>query len=171
MDIENRYATRGVGGTALGLSIGALALMALGGGIGNLLGGFRPPNNGGSNSGDMAMAASLLTAINGIGNHSCGDGYVTTREAALTREIADKDSRIGHLESTIYTDSKIADVYERLNTKIGVIEAQIGQQAVYNATNSSVLGCLQGQVASLMALTKTVIPIDSICPTPAVATT
>jgi hypothetical protein len=68
------------------------------------------------------------------------------------------------LESNIYVDSKIADVYERLNTKIGGIEAQLCQQAVYNATNTATINCMSGQIATLMSLTKTVVPNSSICP-------
>jgi hypothetical protein len=96
----------------------------------------------------------------------------------LQQELAAKDSKIGLLESNIYTDSKIADVYERLNTKIGAIEGQICQQNVYNATNTAAISCIQGQVAQLMSLTKLVVPNASVCPgwgnvnvTPATTTT
>ena len=68
------------------------------------------------------------------------------------------------MESNIYVDSKIADVYERLNTKIGAVEAQIAQQAVYNATSTATINCISGQVAQLMSLTKLVIPNGSVCP-------
>jgi hypothetical protein len=84
----------------------------------------------------------------------------------MQQEIASKDSRIALLESNIYVDSKIADVYERLNTKIGGIEAQICQQAVVNAQVTANLSCLQNTVATLSGLTKTVIPIDNVCPEP-----
>lgn len=39
MEMENKYASRGVGGTALGLAIGALGVEAMRGGFGNILGG------------------------------------------------------------------------------------------------------------------------------------
>ena len=42
----------------------------------------------------------------------------------------------------------------------------IAQQAVYNATNTSTIACLQNQVACLQALTKVVIPATSVCPEP-----
>ena len=84
------------------------------------------------------------------------------------QELAAKDGKIALLESNIYTDSKIADVYERLNTKINAIqEAQNAvnmQQAVYNGTNTAALNCLQGQVAQLYSLTKLIVPNASICP-------
>ena len=44
------------------------------------------------------------------------------------------------------------------------LEAQLCEQRVYNATNTSAIACMQGQVAELMALTKRVVPNGSICP-------
>jgi hypothetical protein len=44
------------------------------------------------------------------------------------------------------------------------VEAQICQQAVYNATNNATLNCMQGQIAQLLSLTKVVVPNTSICP-------
>lgn len=146
MEYENKsYASKGVAGTGLGLAIGALGLTALNGGLGNVL---------------------------GTGNCGCSEDHMVNRyELGLQQELAAKDSRISLLESNIYVDSKIADVYERLNTKIGVLEAQIGQQAVVNAQIGANIACMQGNIAQLMGLTKTIIPITNICPEPAVATT
>jgi hypothetical protein len=137
MDFENKYASKGVAGTALGIGIGALGLEALrGGGLGGLFG-----------SGNVCP------------------GY--------TRYDAEKDARIATLEadkklleSNIYTDSKIADVYERLNLKIEGVKEELCAQRVYNATNTAAINCLNGQVAQLMALTKVVIPAANICPAP-----
>ena len=137
MDFENKYASKGVAGTALGIGIGALGLEALrGGGLGGL-----------------------------FGNGNVCPGY--------TRYDAEKDARIATLEadkklleSNIYTDSKIADVYERLNLKIEGVKEELCAQRVYNATNSAAIGCINTQIAQLMALTKVVIPDTSICPAP-----
>ena len=139
MEMENsRWASKGVGGTALGLAIGALGVEALRGGFNGILGG---------------------------GGNCCNEDHAVNRyEMSLQQEIAAKDTRISLLESNIYVDSKIADVYERLNNKIGAVEASISAQAVYNATNTATLNCIQGQVAQLMGLTKLVVPNGSICP-------
>jgi hypothetical protein len=169
MEMENKYASRGVGGTALGLAIGSLGLQTLNGGLGGILGGGAKTTCDKGNGGDAAILASYFSAMNNLINnaeHRCGDGYVTSKEAALTREIADRDSKIGLLESNIYTDGKIADVYEKLNAKIAAHDAQINAQAVYNATLNGTVGCIQGQIAQLMALTKTVISAENICPVP-----
>ena len=146
MDYENQYSNQfasknvtGIAGTALGLGAGALGLQLLGGNLGGLLG---------TNC-----------------NSGCSeDHYVNRYELGLQQELAAKDSKIGLLESNIYTDSKIADVYERLNNKIGVLEGQICQQNVYNATNTATINCMSGQIAQLMSLTKLVVPNTSVCP-------
>lgn len=139
MEYENKYASKGVAGTGLGLGIAGTALGLL-------------SNNGG---------------LNLLGNANCGcseDHWVNRYELSMQNELASKDSKIALLESNIYVDSKIADVYERLNAKIGGIEAQICQQNVYNATNTATINCISNQVAQLMSLTKVVIPNGSVCP-------
>lgn len=167
MEMEN-YAKKGVAGTALGLSIGSLGWQALNNGVlGNILGGGRCYDNHGSDAAAL-MAASMLGAV---GNKCSEDHVVNRYELGLQQELAAKDSKISLLESNIYVDGKIADVYERLNTKIGVIEHELCDQRVYNATNTATVSCLQQQIATLAALTKVVVPITSICPQPAVATT
>jgi hypothetical protein len=142
MEYENKFASKGVAGTGLGLGIAGTALGLLGG-------------NG-------------LNGILGT-NVNCGcseDHYVNRYELGLQQELAAKDSKISLLESNIYVDSKIADVYERLNTKIGAVEAQISQQAVFNATSTATINCISGQVAQLMSLTKINIPLENVCPAP-----
>lgn len=107
---------------------------------------------------------------------------VSRYEATMMQELAAKDGRIALLESNIYTDSKIADVYERLNGKIGEMQKEQNainlQQAVYNGVNTSAIECIKGQIAQLMGLTKLVVPNGSVCPgwgnvnvTPATAAT
>jgi hypothetical protein len=93
---------------------------------------------------------------------------VNRYELAMQQQIASKDAKIGLLESNIYTDQKIADVYERLNVKIqankDAQDAVNLQQAVYNGTNTAALNCMQGQIAQLYSLTKLVVPNSSVCP-------
>lgn len=147
MEYENHYASKGVAGAGLGLGIAGTALGLMAGGL----------NNG--------------TGLFGTPRTACSEDHCVNRyEFGLQQEIAAKDARIGLLESNIYTDAKIADVYERLNAKIGGVEAQIAAQAVYNTTNTATINCISGQVAQLMNLTKLIVPFSSICPTPAAAT-
>lgn len=133
----DRDNTRTLAGTGLGFGVAGTALGLLqSGALGNILGGSR-----------------------------CSDDHCVNRyEMRMQQELAAKDSKIALLESNIYVDSKIADVYERLNTKIGCIEGQIAQQNVYNATLNGTVSCISGQIAQLQGLVKLVVPNSSICP-------
>ena len=82
--------------------------------------------------------------LNGMGffgnrggwNGNCGcspaDMPVTRYEMAMQNELAQKDSKIALLEANIFTDTKIADVFERLSARINAAEAVLAQQAVRN---------------------------------------
>lgn len=120
-----------------------------------------------------ASATGILNNLGGIFGNNCGkheDHGVNRYEIGLLQEIAAKDSRIGLLESNIYTDSKISDVYEKLNTKFenrfNIVENQLCEQRVFNATAISNMNCISNQIAQLMALTKIVVPADNVCPLP-----
>ena len=67
---------------------------------------------------------------NGYGN--CGDVPVTRYELGMQQALAYKDSEIMELKANIFTDTKIADVYERLSNRIGAAEAILAQQAIRN---------------------------------------
>jgi hypothetical protein len=97
------------------------------------------------------------------------DRPISRYEAKMMQELAAKDGKIALLESNIYTDQKIADVYERLIRKIDANkEAQNEinmQQAVYNGTNTATIGCLKNEIAQLLALSEMVIPQRKVCDT------
>lgn len=110
--------------------------------------------------------------MNGGNRCGCGDSAnmpVTRYEAGMLQELSAKDGKIALLESNIYTDQKIADVYERLNVKINANkEEQTAinmQQAVYNGTNTATIANLQGQIAQLQALSELVVPQRKVCNT------
>lgn len=153
MEYENKYASKGVAGAGLGLGIAGTALglgLLNGNGIGGIVGG---------------------------GNNCHANGY--------TRYDAEKDAKIANLEMAValrdantYTDSKLLALYEKMDARFNVVEREICDQRTYNAVNTATIGCIQGQVATLLGLTKTVIPNGSICPgwgnvtvTPATTTT
>ena len=142
----NNYASKGVAGAGLGLGIAGTALGVLNGmnGCGNVLGG-----------------------LFNTGNCGCHENTAVNRyELGLEQASAAKDSKIALLESTIHTNDKILEVYGYLDGRLRSIEGQIAQQAVVNAQVTANLSCMQGNIATLMGLTKTVVPIDSICPAP-----
>ena len=135
------FASKGVAGSGLGLGIAGTALGLLNGNLGGILG----VNN----------------------NCGCSDNTPVTRyDLSVENQLIAKDSEIALLKSNIYTDQKIADVYERLNGKISGVEAVVNTQAVYNATMNGAINCMQGQIAALQGLTKTIVPIDNVCPQP-----
>lgn len=142
MEVErNNYASRGVAGTALGLGAGALGVELLRGGLG------------------------------GIFNTGCGAAGVCTENMPVNRYEAQQAARIAELETEVklrdanaYTLGEINKVRDYVDRRFERVEAQINAQAVYNATNTAALSCIQGQVAQLMNLTKLVVPNSSICP-------
>lgn len=123
-------------------------------------------------AGGVGWIAEKLFGGNIFGSNNCApcseNMPISRYDATMMQELAAKDARIGLLESNIYTDQKLADVYDRLLTKINANkEAQDAinmQQAVYNGTNTAALTCLQSQVAQLYSLTKLVVPNGSVCP-------
>ena len=141
MEMENKYASRGVAGAGLGLGIAGTALGLLNGN-GNGLGGLF----GGSRSG-------------------CSDDHCINRyEASQSARIAELETEVKLRDSNIYTDNKILALYQYVDGKIQNIEGQICQQNVYNATNTATINCMAGQIAQLMSLTKLVVPNSSVCP-------
>ena len=136
------FASKGVAGSGLGLGIAGTALGLLNGGLGNVLG----------------------TGYNNC-NHICSENMAVNRyELEQESKIARLESEVALRDANIFTDQKIADVYERLDRRIRGVEADINAQAVYNATNTATIGCIQGQVTQLFGLTKLVVPNTSVCP-------
>lgn len=139
------FASKGVAGTGLGLGIAGTALGLLAGG------------------------GSLLTGMNQNNNHC-----ITKDEFLMGQELAKKDSEIALLQSEQNTEIKIADVYERIMTRVNADQrAQAdwnASQSVINAQMSGAIATNTNSVASLTNLvnnlTKTVIPATNVCPTP-----
>lgn len=142
MEIENKYASKGVAGAGLGLGIAGTALGLLQGNVNGILGG-------------------------------CGNNCAPSESMPVTRYDAGKDARIAELETevklrdaNIYTDSKLNDLRNYVDARFAGVNDKLCAQAVHNATNDAVLGCMQGQIAQLMGLTKVIVPAANICPTP-----
>ena len=157
------YASKGVANTGLGFGIAGTTLGLLGGGnvLNGLLGGNRRDTVA-----DMA-AAMMMAGAAARTTATCSEDHTINRyEAAQAARIAELESEKKLRDANTYTDSKMLDMYKDINSRLRGIEEQLAQQAVYNATNNGLIGCLQNQVATLMGMTKTVIPDDNICPPP-----
>ena len=138
MEMENKYASKGVAGTALGIGIGALGLEVLRGNLGGVLGG---------------------------GNGCCNEDHTVNRyEAAQQARIAELETEVKLRDANTFTMGEMNKLRNYVDNRFEAVNANINAQAVYNATNTATIGCIQGQVATLLALTKTVIPNTSVCP-------
>lgn len=151
------FASKGVAGSGLGLGIAGTAL-----GLLNGLGG-------------MAGLAANAAGCNSYGGCCSENTPVSRYEMNQAQTIAAKDAEIGLLKADKYTDQKLSEVTAYLMGQIKDLSNEVRankdeqaginmQQAVYNATNTAAIGCLQNQVAALQGLTKLVIPNSSVCP-------
>lgn len=133
------YASKGVAGAALGTGIGGLALGAI-------------------NSG-------LLPGLFGGGNYNVSENMPVNRyEAAQSARIAELETEVKLRDANTYTDSKLGALRDYVDSKFSRVEHELCDQKVYNATLNGAVGCIQGQIAQLMSLTKLVIPNGSVCP-------
>ena len=150
------FASKGVAGSGLGLGIAGTALGVLNGGLGNLLGGFGMYNNG-----------------------VCSDNMAVNRyELGQENKIAKLESEIALRDANIYNDQKMLEMYKYFDGEVKRIDRTLCEQAVYNATQTGAISCIQGQIAQLQSLTKLVVPNTSVWPgwgnvtiTPATTTT
>lgn len=134
------FASKGVAGAGLGLGIAGTALGVLNGGIPNIFGSM---TGRACNSEDMPV--------------NRYDAAKDARIAALKTEVKLRDANT-------FTMSEMGKLRDYVDNKFARVDAALCQQAVHNATNDAVVGCIQGQVAQLMGLTKLVVPNASICP-------
>lgn len=113
-----------------------------------------------------AMGTGILPGLFNTGNNCCTSENmpVNRYEAAQNARIAELETEVKLRDANTYTDQKILEVYRYFDGKLDCVNAHISAQAVYNATNTAALNCIQGQVAQLMGLTKLVVPNGSICP-------
>lgn len=137
---EISYASKGVAGSGLGLGIAGTALGLLNGGLGNLFNGVN-------------------------GNCNCHENTLVNRyEAQQQARIAELETEVKLRDANTFTMGEMGKLRDYVDGKLSVLEKEICDQKVYNATLNSSIGCISAQVAQLMALTKCVIPNTSICP-------
>lgn len=145
MEYQNEYASKGVAGAGLGLGIAGTALGLMnGGGLGNIFGGYGWNRNMG-----------------------CAEEHFVNRyEADQAAKIANLETEVKLRDANTYTDSKLLDLYKYVDGKFACVEHELADQRVYNAVNTTTIGCIKNDVAQLMALTERKIPYTSICPEP-----
>lgn len=88
-----------------------------------------------------------------------GDRPVTRYEMGLFKEIAEKNDEIVLLKANQYTDNKA-----------GVLQAQISEQAAWNAAATATMGNIAGQIQQLFGITKLMVPSVNIAVPPVTQT-
>jgi hypothetical protein len=106
-----------------------------------------------------------LNGILGNGNCGCSENHMVNRyELAQESRISKLESEIALRDANIYNDQKMLELYRYVDGKFETVNAAINAQAVYNATNTSTICCIQNQIAQLQGLTKLIVPNSSVCP-------
>ena len=142
---EIEYASKGIAGAGLGTGIAGLTLGVLNGGLNGILGG-------------------------GCGNYMgrnacCSENNMVNRyELSQESRISKLESEIALRDANIYNDQKLLELYKYIDGKLETVNGTLATQAVYNATQTATINCMQGQIAQLMGLTKLVVPNTSVCP-------
>lgn len=135
---EIEYASKGVAGSGLGLGIAGTALGLLNGGLGGIL---------------------------GNGNCGCSENHMVNRyELGQESRISKLESEIALRDANIYNDQKMLELYKYIDGKLEGVNGALAGQAVWNATQTANIGCMQNQIAQLFGLTKLVVPNASVCP-------
>ena len=137
------YASKGVAGSGLGLGIAGTALGVLNGGLGNLL--------------------------SGTGNGNCGcneDHWVNRYEAAQSARISELETEVKLRDAKTYTLTEMGKLRDYVDHRFSGVEAQLCNQSVLNSQITANISCMQGNIATLMGLTKTIVPITNVCPEP-----
>ena len=142
VEIEKDFASKGVAGAGLGLGIAGTALGLLGGNLGGILGGWNNCNTG------------------------CGTQMVNRFEAGQSAEIARLETEVKLRDANFYTLGEMGKLRDYVDNKFNAVNAQLCQQAVVNAQTVANISCMQNAINTLSGLTKTVIPITSVCPEP-----
>ena len=144
MEYENEHNnTRGIAGAGLGLGIAGTALGVLNGGLGNLL--------------------------SGTGNGNCGcneDHWVNRYEAAQSARISELETEVKLRDANTYTLTEMGKLRDYVDHRFSGVEAQLCNQSVLNSQITANISCMQGNIATLMGLTKTIVPITNVCPEP-----
>ena len=135
------FASKGVAGTGLGLGIAGTALGLL--------------QNG------------SLGGILGTGCGGCGEDHTVSRyEAGQSARIAELETEVKLRDANFYTVSEMGKLRDYVDRRFDCVNTSINQQSVINAQVAANLSCMQGNIATLMGLTKTIVPIDNVCPAP-----
>lgn len=137
------FASRGVG--AAGLTTGIIGTAGVGL---NLLSNLLMPNN----------CRNVNAGVNS------DEHFVTQKESELSAKVAELTTEVKLRDANTFTMGEMGKLRDYFENKFAIVEKELCDQRVYNATNIASVNCIAGQVNQLFALTKLVIPNGSICP-------
>jgi hypothetical protein len=126
--------------------------------------------------GALGTAAFVGAGTGGLGGifgnrTACSEDHCVNRyEAAQAARIAELETEVKLRDANTFTMGEMGKLRDYVDGKFASVEREICDQRVFNTATTAALNCTNSQVAQLMALTKLIVPIASICPTPAVAT-
>ena len=117
--------------------------------------------------GTAGVGLGLLGNLLGVnGGAACHEHLVTRYEMGQESEIAKLRSEIALRDANTYGDQKLLEMYKNVESKFNALENQLCAQSVVNAQVAANISCMQKSIDVLNGLTKTVVPINSICPEP-----
>ena len=117
-----------------------------------------------------AMNSGILPGLFGGNGYNCGNScanqMVNRYEASQAARIAELETEVKLRDANVYTMTEMGKLRDYVDRRFEGVNAAINTQAVINAQVAANLSCLTNTVNTLSGLTKTVIPITSICPEP-----
>jgi hypothetical protein len=116
------------------------------------------------------MNSGILPGLFGGDGYNCGNSCVNQMvnryEASQAARIAELETEVKLRDANVYTMTEMGKLRDYVDRRFEGVNAAINTQAVINAQVAANLSCLTNTVNTLSGLTKTVIPITSICPEP-----
>ena len=122
------------------------------------------------------MMADVQYATNGKGNLGLTLGAIGTGLGVLAgsgelgnllggrRDNNPEDRPVTRYEMGLISENTLLKANQYADNKAAGLQAQIGQQSVWNATQEGILRSQQEQLAQLYTLTKLVVPNDAVMP-------
>ena len=110
----------------------------------------------------------LLGNLFGGYNNNCNgcNTPITRYDQSINDRLNAVQTENSLLKANIYNDQKSLEMYQYVDGRLRTIEAQICNQNVVNAQITANISCMQNAINTLSGLTKTVIPINNVCPEP-----
>lgn len=112
-------------------------------------------------------AGNLLGGLGWGGNCGCSEQMPVNRyEAGQSARIAELETEVKLRDANTYTLTEMGKLRDYVDKRFDGVNAQLCSQSVVNAQVAANLSCMQGNIATLMGLTKTIVPITNVCPEP-----